>query len=116
MEKIWKNHGKIMEFQNENLVATLITAIAASRFAASWCDLDLTLDHAAVTMTFKILSGLYLRNHKVQYINNIYLGCWCATSWFDLYLTFDLAEVMLTFKILSGLISQKPYLAGIPGC
>ena len=23
LEKIWKNHGKIMEFQNENLVATL---------------------------------------------------------------------------------------------
>ena len=26
MEKIWKNHGKIMEFQNENLVATLLKA------------------------------------------------------------------------------------------
>ena len=27
---------------------------------ASWCDLDLTIDLAVVTLTFKILSGLYL--------------------------------------------------------
>ena len=29
------------------------------------CDLDLTFDVAAVTLTYKILSGLYLKNHKV---------------------------------------------------
>ena len=26
----------------------------------SWCDLDLTFDRAVVTLTCKILSGLYL--------------------------------------------------------
>ena len=35
------------------------------RCATSWSDLDLTLDLAVVTLTFKILSGLYLRNCKV---------------------------------------------------
>ena len=29
------------------------------------CDLDLTFDLAVVTLTYKILSGLYLRNRKV---------------------------------------------------
>ena len=29
------------------------------------CDLDLTFDLAVVTLTFKIMSGLYLRNRKV---------------------------------------------------
>ena len=32
----------------------------------SWCDLVLTLDLAIVTFTFKHLSELYLRNHKVK--------------------------------------------------
>ena len=31
----------------------------------SWCDLDLTFDLAVVTLSLKILSGLYLRNRKV---------------------------------------------------
>ena len=30
-----------------------------------WCDLDLTFDLAVVTLTLKILCGLYLGNHKV---------------------------------------------------
>ena len=29
------------------------------------CDLDLTFDLVVVTLTYKILSGLYLGNHKV---------------------------------------------------
>ena len=29
-----------------------------------WCGLDLTFDLAGVTLTYKILSGLYLSNHK----------------------------------------------------
>ena len=32
----------------------------------SWCDLDMTFDHAVLTLTYNILSGLYLGNHKVQ--------------------------------------------------
>ena len=31
------------------------------RCATSWCDLDLTFDHAVVTWTNNILSGLYFR-------------------------------------------------------
>ena len=34
------------------------------RCAMLWCDLDLTFDRAVVTLTFKILSGLYLRTRK----------------------------------------------------
>ena len=35
----------------------------------SWCDLDLTFDLAVVTLTYKILSGLYLRDHKVYEVD-----------------------------------------------
>ena len=35
------------------------------RFATSLCDLDLTFDLAVVTLSLKILFGLYLRNCKV---------------------------------------------------
>ena len=31
----------------------------------SWCDLDLTFEFTIVTLTYKILSGLYLGNVKV---------------------------------------------------
>ena len=34
------------------------------RCAVSWSDLDLTFDLAKVTLSLKILSGLYLRNRK----------------------------------------------------
>ena len=36
------------------------TLVRSCRGAASWCDLDLTFDLAEVTLTYKILSGLYL--------------------------------------------------------
>ena len=35
------------------------------RCATSWCDLDLTFDLAVVTLSLKILSGVYLKNYKV---------------------------------------------------
>ena len=35
----------------------------------SWCDLDLTFDLAVVTLTYKILSGLYLRDRKVYEVD-----------------------------------------------
>ena len=35
------------------------------RCLTSWYDLDLTLDLVVVTLTLKMLSGLYLRNCKV---------------------------------------------------
>ena len=35
-----------------------------------WCDLDLTFNLAVVTLTFKILSGLYLRNDKVYKVDS----------------------------------------------
>ena len=33
--------------------------------ATSWCDLDLTFDLAALTLSLKIFSGPYLGNRKV---------------------------------------------------
>ena len=44
------------------LVGTLVRGY---RCAMSWCDLDLTFDLAVVTLTYKILSGLYLGNREV---------------------------------------------------
>ena len=35
------------------------------RCAMLWCDLDLAFDLAVVTLSLKILSWLYLGNHKV---------------------------------------------------
>ena len=37
--------------------------------ATSWCDLDLMFDLAMMTWTYKILSGLYLGNCKVQKVD-----------------------------------------------
>ena len=44
------------------MVGTLARACSC---ATSWSDLDLTFDLAVVTLTYKILSGLYLGNRKV---------------------------------------------------
>ena len=41
------------------------TLVAGCRCATSWSELDLTFDLAVVTLSLKILSGLYLSNHKV---------------------------------------------------
>ena len=41
------------------------TLVRGCRCAMSWFDLDLTFDLAVVTLTYKILSALYLGNHKV---------------------------------------------------
>ena len=41
------------------------TLVRGCRCATSWSDLDLTFDLAIVTLSLKILSGLYLRNRKV---------------------------------------------------
>ena len=35
------------------------------RCASSWCDLDVTFDLVIVSLTYKILSGLYLGIRKV---------------------------------------------------
>ena len=39
--------------------------VCVCRCATTWCDFDLTFDLAIVTLTFKILSGLYLGHCKV---------------------------------------------------
>ena len=41
----------------------------------SFCDLDLTFDLAVMTFTYKILSRLYLGNHKVYEVDTWY-GHW----------------------------------------
>ena len=43
--------------ESRYLVGTLVRKC---RCAMSWCDLDLTFDLAVVTLSLKILSGLYL--------------------------------------------------------
>ena len=53
-----------------------------------WSDLDLTFDLATVTVSLKILSGLYLGNHKVQEVDTWYRhwlgGVGVQRSWCDL--------------------------------
>ena len=44
---------------------TVGTLVRGCRCAMSWSDLDLTFDLAVVTLTYKILSGLYLGNREV---------------------------------------------------
>ena len=39
--------------------------VRGCRCATPSCDLDLTFDLTIVTLTYKILSGLYPGNHKV---------------------------------------------------
>ena len=72
-----------------------------------WRGLDLTFDFAIVTLTYKILSGLYLRKHKMAQVDtwkgHWLGGCRCAMSWCDLDLTFDFAVMTLTYKIISKL-------------
>ena len=41
------------------------TLVIGCRCATSWCDLELTFDLALVTLSLKILSGVYLGNSKV---------------------------------------------------
>ena len=41
------------------------TFVVRCRCATSWCDLDLTFDVAVVTLSLKIVSGLYLEKRKV---------------------------------------------------
>ena len=67
-----------------------------------------------VSLTFKILFRLYLRNCKCM---KLILGMaisWrmkCATPWCDIYLTLDLVIVTLSLKILPGL-SLRNYFVG----
>ena len=39
------------------------------RCATAWSDVDLIFDLAVVTLTYKILSGLYLGNHEVYEVD-----------------------------------------------
>ena len=49
-----------------------------------WLDLNFIIDLAVVTMAFKILSGLYLVNHRLYKVNTCQghwlRGCRCVTS------------------------------------
>ena len=72
-----------------------------------YCDLNLTFDIDEVTLNFKTLSGLYLRNCQM-YKADTQQGYWLEsvgmqTLWCDCDLTFDLAEVIWNFKVLLGL-------------
>ena len=45
------------------------TLVRGCRCATSWVDLDLTFDLAVVALSLKILSGLYLKNRKVEKVD-----------------------------------------------
>ena len=45
------------------------TLVWTCRCAMSWCDLVTTFDLAIVTLTYKILSGLYHGNRKVEEVD-----------------------------------------------
>ena len=51
------------------------TLVGGCRCATSWSDLDLSFDLAVVTLTYKILSRVYLGNCKVQEVD-IWYGHW----------------------------------------
>ena len=83
------------------------TLVSGCRYATFWCDLELTFDPAVVTLKNKILSGLYLGNHKVLEVDPWY-GHWLGgvgvhRRGVTLICPFDLAVVTLTYKISSGL-------------
>ena len=50
---------------SENVRCRKMILVRGCRCATSWSDLDLTFDLAVVTLSLKILSGLYLGNRKV---------------------------------------------------
>ena len=70
------------------------TLVRGCRCATSWCEIDWTFDFAVVTLTYKIMSGLYLVNWKLIFGRNI--------GWGGMY-AFDLVRVTMSFKMLSGL-------------
>ena len=43
-----------------------MTLVSDCRGEMSWCDIDLAFDHAVLTLTYKILSGLYLENVRCR--------------------------------------------------
>ena len=58
------------------------------RFVGVQChELDLTFDLAMVNLSLKILSGLYLRNCKVQEVDTWYGDCYVGVQCHDLSLT-----------------------------
>ena len=59
------------------LIACIVNGMPVSGLLFH-CGLDLTFDLAVVTLTYKILSGLYLVNREVEEVD---------TSWSDLLLT-----------------------------
>ena len=70
----------------------------------SWCDLNLTFDLTVVTLTYKILSGLYLGNHKVQEVDTWWGHCLVVVGVQHHGVTLILPlSVTMSFKILSGL-------------
>ena len=46
------------------------TLVRGCRCATSWCDLDLTFDLAAVTLTYKILSQLTTLSNRIAAISS----------------------------------------------
>ena len=59
-------HVEVSGSLSENIVSeSSINQFKPNKSKVHCCDLDLTFDLAVVTLSLKILSGLYLRNRKV---------------------------------------------------
>ena len=72
-----------------------------------------------MSLSFKILSGLYLRNvknRKLIFGRDIGWGCSYATSRCDLHLTLDHTGVALCLKIISGLYLRKCKVLEVDTC
>ena len=80
------------------------------KYATSWCDLDLTFDLAVVTLTCKVLPGLYVGNCKVWevYSRDIH----CASSWCDLISPLTLLLRTCPLRSCLGYISETVGIVG----
>ena len=72
--------------------------VGCCRSASSLYDLDITFNHAIMTVMFKILSSPSLGNCEVKEVK---IGdCRYATSWYDLDLAFYVEIVTLIMETL----------------
>ena len=78
------------------------TLVRRCRCATSWDDLDFAFDLAVVTLTYKILSGVYLGNRKVQEVDTGY-GHWLRCVDVKHHGVTLICPLTLPYNALSGL-------------
>ena len=86
----------------------LQTLVGGCRCAQSFCDLDLIINLATITLNFNILSGQYHDILEVWEVDTWLGHCLeGVASWCDLDVAFDHVVVTLTVKILSSLYHRN---------